>query len=335
MANIPDVNFNKIPNKGVKFNQAEYYESNFDKINQRIVPKVNELDDKVNIDIPSQLAETDQRIDLLVTTPVPTGEIIAEEIIDARDGEVSVGAKIRSVDAQLAEKAMIKVFDSIPNQTELPMGSFGFVLEPNPLEAYNLSFEVNNAISLIPLAWVKREIGLGTRIIQQRDAPTPVIDRLVKALYLQQTDGTDGVTNSISVTNGNVIPLDGTIGITLPDLKNFRFAVYPVSTVCYEGNGNYYYSGIKVSFRNKSVVELGVITAVFNYKLYPLAGSSIIDLGNYPFDKWSDVPWDLYATLKASTINIHEVHSIVLEPVALTRGSGTSSGFYIDAIRFK
>ena len=58
MPNIPDVNFNKIPNEGVKFNQNEYYESNFDKINEQIVPKVNELDDKVNIDIPSQLEET-------------------------------------------------------------------------------------------------------------------------------------------------------------------------------------------------------------------------------------------------------------------------------------
>jgi hypothetical protein len=60
MANIPDVNFNKIPDKSVKFNQNEYYESNFDKINEQIVPKVNELDDKVNIDIPSQLADIDQ-----------------------------------------------------------------------------------------------------------------------------------------------------------------------------------------------------------------------------------------------------------------------------------
>jgi hypothetical protein len=63
MANIPDVNFNKIPNKGVKFNQTEFYESNFEKINQQIVPKVNELDaqladieQEVNVTIPAQLS---------------------------------------------------------------------------------------------------------------------------------------------------------------------------------------------------------------------------------------------------------------------------------------
>ncbi len=60
------------------------------------------------------VAETDQRIDNLVTTPVPTGEIIAEEIIDARDGEVSVGAKIRSVDALLAD---------IPTQIDLSVAN--------------------------------------------------------------------------------------------------------------------------------------------------------------------------------------------------------------------
>ena len=56
-------------------------------------------------EVDAQFAETDQRIDNIVTTPVPVGEIIAQEIIDARDGEVSVGAKIRSVDAQLAQYA--------------------------------------------------------------------------------------------------------------------------------------------------------------------------------------------------------------------------------------
>ena len=71
----------------------------------------------------AQMMETDQRIDNLIATPVPTGEIIAEEIIDARDGEVSVGAKIRSVDAQLAQNAKDKqdykrLFDLIPKNNE-------------------------------------------------------------------------------------------------------------------------------------------------------------------------------------------------------------------------
>lgn len=62
--------------------------------------------------VDTQLADTDKRIDNLVATPVPTGEIIAEEIIDARDGEVSVGAKIRSIDAQLAQAVSVVGGDS-------------------------------------------------------------------------------------------------------------------------------------------------------------------------------------------------------------------------------
>lgn len=144
MANTPNLGMRKIDNKGEKFNQSLNYEQNFDKIDaavgappanlttasKTLVGAINELDaDKVDkvagkqlstndystaektklagipSDTAAQLAETGQRIDNLVTTPVPTGEIIAEEIIDARDGEVSVGAKIRSVDAQLADIA--------------------------------------------------------------------------------------------------------------------------------------------------------------------------------------------------------------------------------------
>jgi len=41
MSNVPNVNFNKIPNKGVQFNQKEYYEDNFDKINDELVSNVN------------------------------------------------------------------------------------------------------------------------------------------------------------------------------------------------------------------------------------------------------------------------------------------------------
>lgn len=51
----------------------------------------------------AQLADTAQRIDNLVTTPVPTGEIIAEEIIDARQGKASVGANITEVKSLLSE----------------------------------------------------------------------------------------------------------------------------------------------------------------------------------------------------------------------------------------
>jgi len=56
----------------------------------------------------SQLAAIDTRVDNLVTTPVPVGEIIAEEIIDARQGELSVGANITAVKNGLAQNLTSK-----------------------------------------------------------------------------------------------------------------------------------------------------------------------------------------------------------------------------------
>lgn len=95
MANTPNLDLKKLEGdkKVLLFNHDTFYEDNFEKV------------DAFAGQVSAQLAETGQRIDNLVTTPVPTGEIIAEEIIDARDGEVSVGAKIRSVDVQLAQNA--------------------------------------------------------------------------------------------------------------------------------------------------------------------------------------------------------------------------------------
>jgi len=93
MSNVPNVNFNKIPNNGVQFNQKQYYEDNFDKINDELVSNVN-----------AQLNDTAQRIDNIITTPVPTGEAVAQEIIDARDPGKSIGATIRDRDKKNADK---------------------------------------------------------------------------------------------------------------------------------------------------------------------------------------------------------------------------------------
>ena len=89
MVNIPD--FKKIPNKNAKFNQKEFYEDNFEKT--KVFAQ----------EVSAQLAETDQRIDNIVTTPVPVGEIIAQEIVDARQGALSVGANITDVKSLLAQ----------------------------------------------------------------------------------------------------------------------------------------------------------------------------------------------------------------------------------------
>lgn len=47
------------------------------------------------------IAPLNERIDNLVATPVPTGEIIAEEIIDARQGKGSLGANLTAVKTQI------------------------------------------------------------------------------------------------------------------------------------------------------------------------------------------------------------------------------------------
>lgn len=81
-----------------------------------IVPRLEALD------VPL-LENLEQRIDDIITTPVPTGEIIAEEIIDARDGEDSLGAKIRSVDTQLAENT-IKLDNTVILNKNIRGGQF-------------------------------------------------------------------------------------------------------------------------------------------------------------------------------------------------------------------
>ncbi len=61
-----------------------------------IVPRLEALD------VPL-LENLEQRIDDIIATPVPTGAIIAEEIIDARQGKESLGANITEVKSQLTE----------------------------------------------------------------------------------------------------------------------------------------------------------------------------------------------------------------------------------------
>lgn len=122
---MDNINFKKVLDDGELFDQQANYEDNFEKINQEVVPKITDLEtnkvdkvegkglstndfdntykQKIDIDIPAQLAETAQRIDDIITTPVPTGEIIAQEILDARHGKGSLGANITEVKSLLSD----------------------------------------------------------------------------------------------------------------------------------------------------------------------------------------------------------------------------------------
>ena len=64
-------------------------------------------------DFNAQLAETGQRIDNIVTTPVPVGEAIAQEIVDARQGAGSVGANIAEVKTSLAQTTSQAKFSAV------------------------------------------------------------------------------------------------------------------------------------------------------------------------------------------------------------------------------
>jgi len=67
---------------------------------------INARGGKVNLDarldgVDTSLAAVQNRVDDIITTPVPVGEVIAQEIIDARQGEGSIGANISWVKSQL------------------------------------------------------------------------------------------------------------------------------------------------------------------------------------------------------------------------------------------
>ena len=69
--------------------------------------------------VQNALTETDQRIDNIVTTPVPVGEIIAQEIIDARQGALSLGANITDIKSQSADMSKLNLINVATPHNEL------------------------------------------------------------------------------------------------------------------------------------------------------------------------------------------------------------------------
>jgi len=122
MPNTLNLGLRKIDAKTEKFNQKLNYEDNFDKVDafagevragkvDKVTGKVLSTNDyttlektklsKVPDDTNASLAAVTNRVDDIITTPVPTGEVIAQEFIDARQGEASVGANLSKVKEQV------------------------------------------------------------------------------------------------------------------------------------------------------------------------------------------------------------------------------------------
>jgi len=100
MANVtPNYNLTK-PLITEKYN-VSVFNANADKVDAELL--------KTN----SSLAAVTNRVDDIITTPVPTGEVIAQEIMDARQGEGSVGANITGIKSQLADIANKKSFSEL------------------------------------------------------------------------------------------------------------------------------------------------------------------------------------------------------------------------------
>lgn len=86
--------------------------------------------------IDSELFNIGVRVDDILTTPVPTGEVIAQEIIDARQGEASLGANITKI--RLEKSYVLKSNDNL--QTILNSGIKNIELNPT------ISYSFNNIL---------------------------------------------------------------------------------------------------------------------------------------------------------------------------------------------
>lgn len=72
----------------------------------------------------SEVDEINNRIDDVIATPVPTGEAVAQEIIDSRQGAVSLGANLTSIKNTKADKVEITTH----NTSETAHGDIRLIL---------------------------------------------------------------------------------------------------------------------------------------------------------------------------------------------------------------
>lgn len=237
------------------------------------------------------------------------------------------------VNSLLAEKATIKVFDEIPTTSQLKEGEFGFVIDvaQQRYDELNLSFEKLN-VNGFPTAFVSSPVGGGVKIVETHLSEIRSTDGTYRSVKVGQLGGTDGSSNYSRLRSAIPIPMDNSRLINKSDLMNFRFSIKPISSGCFDGNGQHF-GALEVSFRDSNNSVLGnPITTHFIYDSFVVPPASKDN--KVPLDEWSIIKWDLYSHLKETTINFDEVGNIVLTFLAYTNHSTASVEYLIDDISF-
>lgn len=91
-----------------------------DVVNNSIEYFNTELSTTVDASVILRTQELTQRLNNLLITPVPVGEIVAEEIIDARQGSASLGENLTSVKLQLTQ-ALQEILDARQGEGSLAL----------------------------------------------------------------------------------------------------------------------------------------------------------------------------------------------------------------------
>ena len=260
MTNIPSINFKKVTDKGnTLFNQTEFYEGNFDKINQEIVVKINELDTQA-VQLNTDLGDAEGRLDLAETDldalELNKVDKVAGKGLSTNDYTALEKQKLNTdIPAQLAEKAykfgdFLYFYDNY-NEFKALTGGFSNGFDSHPLEEVITKTEKQfNCLKLL----ADMTNGVGGNLSEISFSTTEAIDLTdINTLYIdwENTGSTTSVNNqsyfiagSIKDDNHNSF----SSRLTLNQSFARRLSALDVSSL----QGEYY---IRVHSRNSAFVK--------------------------------------------------------------------------------
>lgn len=126
-------------------------------------------------DFSTEVDRLDNRIDTIITTPAES--VSAEEIIDARDGETSLGAKIRNIDRQLNDISTLpSILVASADAPEKIKQNADYVLP-----GINDGYYINNTIlPNIPESGAVLEFATGTILLDQAIANNTINNLVIR-----------------------------------------------------------------------------------------------------------------------------------------------------------